>query len=210
MMDATDHDSSAWSAANRALWTAMALVCLLYGLYALSAGLDLAETGKVRSLPVAFAIHALAGGVVLIAGAAQFNPALRRRLLPAHRWLGRTYVTGALVASVAAVANAAYFDVSGAAQLSFAVLGAAWFATTAIGWRAIRARDVARHRAWMVRSFSLSLFFVSFSIWVPLIAGSETGGAYAAAVTLSWALNLIAAEAWIRRRGRGSRQGART
>src|SRR5690606_20216949 len=50
----------------------------------------------------------------------------------------------------------------------------------------------------MMRSFSLSLIFVSFSIWEPLIAGSRTDGAYGAAVTLSWALNLMVAEIWIR------------
>jgi uncharacterized membrane protein len=199
-MAASHIETRTWSAGNWTLWMIVALVCLFYGLFALSAGLGLAETDKVRSLPVAFAIHALAGGVVLIAGIFQFNPALRRRLLSAHRWLGRAYVIGALVASVTAVANAAFFDVSQAAQMSFAALGAAWFAMTAIGWSKIRARDVASHREWMMRSFSLSLFFVSFSIWVPLIAGSRTDGAYGAAVTLSWALNLMVAEIWIRHR----------
>lgn len=186
-----------WTLGKRALWGLFALICLLYGLFALSAGLGLDETGKVRSLQVAFAVHALAGGVVLIAGIAQLNSALRRRMMAAHRWVGRIYVICALVASIAAVANAAFFDVSRAAQLSFATLGATWFATTAIGWRMIRARDVARHREWMLRSFSLSLFFVTFSIWVPLLAGSGTGGGYAMAVTLSWVLNLMVAEIWI-------------
>ena len=209
-MAGSDRETRIWSAGGRTLWRLLAPVCLLYGLFALGAGMGLAETDKVRSVPIAFAVHALAGGVALIAGIAQFNPAMRRRLVPAHRWTGRIYVIGTLLASVAAVANAAFFDVGLAAQLSFAALGATWFATTAIGWRMIKARDMARHRDWMTRSFSLALFFVSFSIWVPLIAGSGTNGAYAVAVTLSWVLNLIAAEAWIRWRGGGSDQEARS
>jgi hypothetical protein len=52
----------------------------------------------------------------------------------------------------------------------------------------------------MIRSFSLSLFFVSFSFWVPGLTGTSLPEAisYPLAVFLSWSLNLLVAEAWIR------------
>jgi uncharacterized membrane protein YozB (DUF420 family) len=59
---------------------------------------------------------------------------------------------------------------------------------------------IEQHREWMLRSFSLSLFFVSFSLWVPFFAqfGGVLDPAYFVAVTLSWGLNLSVAEIWIR------------
>jgi hypothetical protein len=47
----------------------------------------------------------------------------------------------------------------------------------------------------------LSLFFVTFSLWVPEAAsvGMRQEAGYAIGIWLSWGLNLLVAEAWIRR-----------
>ena len=84
--------------------------------FAIAASFGLVETDKSRVLPLLFQIHALAGSVALIAGIIQFNPAIRVRSIQTHRWGGRVYVSSACLASIAAVANAMFFDVSLAAR----------------------------------------------------------------------------------------------
>ena len=58
----------------------------------------------------------------------------------------------------------------------------------------------------MIRSFALSLFFITFSLWVPGLASTSLPHAigYPLAIFLSWSLNLIVAEIWIRRTRRNT------
>jgi hypothetical protein len=52
----------------------------------------------------------------------------------------------------------------------------------------------------MYRSFALSFFFVTFSFWVDGLASLlPEDTAYPLAVFVSWSLNLLIAEIWIRR-----------
>lgn len=182
------------------VWGFLATVCAAYGLFALAAGIGLIEANKVRTLPIAFQIHAIAGGIVLITGITQFNAMLRARLPWIHRISGRIYVASTLAAGAAAIVNAAFFDVGLAAKVSFFLLGLLWIGTTSIAYQEARKRRFLLHREWMLRSFALSLFFISFSLWVPAFAGnsSQHDTAYLVAVSLSWMLNLVAAEIWIR------------
>ncbi|WP_171052558.1 DUF2306 domain-containing protein [Ruegeria sediminis] len=191
--------STRWRGKTWAAWGTLAITCVAYGVFALAAGFGLAESEKTRALPLPFQIHALAGGIALITGIAQFNPAIRNRFVRAHRWSGRTYVLAACLASIAAVLNAAFFDVSLAARMSFVLLGCCWLLSTLLAYWMIRKPNVSLHREWMLRSFSLALFFVTFSFWVPVLAGNGQGKdtAYFLAVTMSWGLNLLVAEVWI-------------
>ncbi|WP_248408858.1 DUF2306 domain-containing protein [Aliiroseovarius sp. S2029] len=191
-----------WRAAARALWAVFAVTCVLYGGFAIAAGSGFVETGKSRALPLFFQLHALAGGIALITGIIQFNTQIRIRFQQAHRWIGRAYVSSAYLASIAAVINAMFFDVSLAARLSFLLLGFCWFTTTLVAYLTIINGNIALHREWVLRSFSLAFFFITFSVWVPVLAGTgnESSAAYFAAVTLSWVSNLLCAEVWIRRR----------
>lgn len=195
-----------WSGKTWGAWGILAATCVAYGIFAIAAGIGLAETDKMRALPLPFQIHALAGGIALIAGIMQFNPAIRTRSMCTHRWAGRIYVSSACLASIAAVLNAAFFDVSWAARLSFFLLGFCWLMSTLLAYSMIRKRNISLHREWMLRSFFLAFFFVTFSFWVPILAGNTEGNgmAYFFAVTLSWVPNLLFAEVWIRRtRARG-------
>jgi len=187
------------------LWWLMFLVCAFYGAYALYLGVDqaLALLGLVesppRSVPLTFVVHASAGGAALISGSLQLNSRVRQRWPVVHRTIGRVYVGAAWLASAAALWVAIALDASVAAKLGFASVAVLWWATTTIGLLRIRQRNVTAHRAWMVRSFALALFFITFSTWVPGVASASVryDVEYALGIWLSWMLNLLIAEIWM-------------
>jgi uncharacterized membrane protein len=162
--------------------------------------LDMAVDAPHRAAPVAFVVHAWAGGVALLSGILQLNRRLLNKRRAIHRALGRVYVWAIWLSSATGLWSAAFFDVNLAAKFVFGALSVLWFGTTTIAFRHIRNRRIAEHREWMIRSFSLSLFSVTFSLWVPGLASTSLPAVvgYPLAVFLSWSLNLLIAELWIR------------
>lgn len=186
------------------------LVCAVYGVFALSIAIGyvlalvgIGDEGPGRSAPPLFVLHALSGGVALIAGSMQLR--LAGRLLGSrphtHRRIGWIYLWGAWITSLSSLGVAALFDVSVAARIVFAAGSLLWFGTTTVAFVRIRRGRVLAHREWMIRSFSLASFFVTGSLWMPIFAGTSLSAAigYPLAVFLSWSLNLVAAELWVRR-----------
>jgi uncharacterized membrane protein len=159
--------------------------------------------GSGRAAPPLFVLHALAGAVALFAGSVQLRLATRllrgRRHL--HRRIGQTYLWAAWVTSLSSLGVAAFFDVSLAAKAMFAMTSLLWFATTTLAFLRIRQGNVRQHREWMIRSFALAFFFVTGSLWPPILAATTLPQAigYPLALFLSWSLNLAAAQWWIRR-----------
>ena len=198
------------SAAGSALaWTAV-LLCAVYSLFALTMAtttvlqwLNPGDQGSDRAATPLFVLHATSGAVALLAGSLQLRLATRvlesRRSI--HRRLGRTYLWAAWTTSLSSLGVAAFFDVSLAAKTAFAGVSLLWFATTTVAFLRIRHGKVRQHREWMIRSFSLALFFVTGSLWPPILAATPLPQAigYPLALFLSWSLNLLAAEWWIRR-----------
>lgn len=181
------------------LWWGLFAICVFYAAFALAVGFGLAEAEKQRAHSASFTPHALAGAAVLITGPLQFNQFLRQYFTWLHRTCGLVYIAAVWVSSIASLFSAAFFDVSIFAKASFILLASLWFAITTKAYWLIRKRQFAQHRAWMIRSFALSLFFVTFSFWVPGLAVTSLPAdiSYGLAVTLSWALNLLIAEIWI-------------
>lgn len=197
---------------NQIGWWILFLISAFYGRYALYMGvleilhqLGLLDDVKVRAAPWIFIVHALAGSVGLISGALQFNRIILNKQKSMHRLIGKIYLYAIWITSVAALWSAIFFDVNIPAKFAFGILAILWFSTTTIAYLRIRRRRIREHREWMIRSYSLSLFFVTFSFWVPGLTESSLlyDVAYPLAVFLSWALNLCIAELWIR----GSRNG---
>lgn len=189
-------------------WSGLLVICVTFGGFALWMGgvgiLSLAgvvDGAKERAVPVVFVVHAMAGGVALIAGPLQFNQRLREASRRMHRIIGRLYVGAVWTASIGGLWSALFFAVDIPAQVVFGVVAILWFtATTFAFWHICQAR-VALHRNWMIRSFAFSLFFVTFQPWV---TGLESTGlahsvAYPLGIFLSWSVNLIVAEVRIRR-----------
>ena len=190
-------------------WWTLFLICVLFSGFALfMAGTEIASwfvpevESKLRALPRLFAIHAISGAVVLLVGPLQFRPIVRRRWPAAHRIAGRTYVIGIWISSMTAAILIPAFDVSMTAKLVFGLLSVLWFFTTTIGLRRAVSGNLSSHRRWMMRSFALSLFFVTGSIWMEISRSLPWPPrmTYPIAIFLGWAINLAVVELWIQRR----------
>lgn len=188
-------------------WWALLFVCVFYALYAFYMGalellslMGMVTDAPERAVPVAFVIHAFSGGIALLIGPLQFRRQLLGKRPRLHRILGRIYVAAIWLASIDALISALFFDVTVMAKIGFIILAVLWFGSTTIGLQRIRRRQVAVHREWMIRSFALSFFFVTFSLWVPGLTSTTLPEtiSYPLAVFLSWSLNLLVAEIWIR------------
>jgi uncharacterized membrane protein len=146
--------------------------------------------------------HAFAAAVALALGPFQFLARLRTRQPALHRWLGRLYLgVGVLVGGISGLYMAYHAFGGPAARLGFGCLALAWLYTGARAYSAIRARDIAAHRRWMVRNFALAFAAVTLRLWVPasFAAGLEFAVAYAAIAWLCWVPNIAVAELWLNR-----------
>ncbi|MDP9796415.1 putative membrane protein [Catenuloplanes nepalensis] len=163
---------------------------------------------------IVFYIHIVSAGLALVVGPFQFVKAIRRRFPVAHRWIGRTYVASIAFAAPSGLVMAFYSSAAFVGLFGFGTLAVLWGWTTWRGYRAIRARDIASHQAWMIRSFALTFAAPTLRLWFGLLIGVQllmgraseisvdeiTGLAYAAVPFLCWMPNIVVAELMIRRR----------
>lgn len=191
---------------KRALWVVMTALGTVIAAYAAAVMLLPAfgpsfVAARRTTMPLAVSAH-LAGGLVALAvGAWQLNAWLRDRVIALHRWMGRTYVAGVLVGGLGALRMAVVSEEGWVTHVGFGLLAVVWLFTTGRGYLAIRSRDEARHRRWMLRSYSLTFAAVTLRIYLPLglAAGISYATAYRAVSWLCWVPNLLFAEWWIRR-----------
>jgi hypothetical protein len=83
-----------------------------------------------------------------------------------------------------------------AGPLGFGVLAVLLLGTSAAAYVCIRRRQVARHRAWMTRSYALIFTGVTFRLWIgglPAL-GLSFEDAYASGAWTAWMINLLVAE----------------
>lgn len=212
--------------ATRIGWTWILLTSLAIAAFAVvpyltaplaesSGGLADWYEGRPWPVLVAFFTHVIGGGIALVLGPLQFWRGLRTRHPLAHRWVGRTYLVAVAAAALAGIALAPVNQAGLVGLFGFGALGVLWLVTGWRGYRAIRARDVASHRAWMMRNFALTYSAVMLRIWLPLLifaqvpfagpagfdADAAFANAYAVVPFLAWLPNLVVAEWLIRRRG---------
>ena len=144
----------------------------------------------------AIALHVFSAVFALAVGPFQFSAALRARRPKLHRVMGRLYLgAGVLVGGASGLYLAAGAFGGPVARLGFASLALAWLYTGWKAYAAIRAGNVAAHRAWMVRNFALTLAAVTLRIYLPasMLAGLAFEPAYAAIAWLCWVPNLVVA-----------------
>ena len=148
--------------------------------------------------------HALFGSLALGLGALQFNRWLLVRHRPTHRALGTVYVISALVVGLAGLYMSFYSFGGVVTHIGFAALALLLLWTTVRAYVAARAREIAVHRRWMLRSYALIFAAVTLRMELPLLvmAFGDFTPAYRVVAWLSWVPNILWAE-WYTRRTAG-------
>ncbi|MGH6957635.1 MAG: DUF2306 domain-containing protein [Caulobacteraceae bacterium] len=145
-------------------------------------------------------VHVVASATALILGALQLHPRLRARWPAWHRRAGALYVIAVVAGGAAGLVLAAGTSAGPIAAAGFALLALLWVPITVHAWRLARARDFARHRPWMIRSYALTFAAVTLRLYLAIAAVAHldfmTG--YRAISFLCWVPNLVVAEFAIR------------
>lgn len=156
--------------------------------------------------PVATLLHLVSANVFCVLGAFQFASQFRRRWPAWHRDAGRVLTACGLVAGLSGLWMTLFFPrVEGDGELLYffrLVFGVAMVVCMAMGFAAIRARDVAAHRAWMTRGYAIGIGAgTQVVVHIPwlLLGGSPGELARALLLGAGWAINLAIAEWLIRR-----------
>jgi uncharacterized membrane protein len=109
--------------------------------------------------------HVVGGVLAALIGPLQFWPKMRRDYLPFHRIAGRVYVVAVLVGSIASLGMSTRVDPSDSAYGAGLVgLAVAWLSTTTMAFAAIRRKNLAQHKQWMIRSYVVTFAFVTFRL----------------------------------------------
>jgi uncharacterized membrane protein len=155
--------------------------------------------------PIPVVVHIVSAIVFALVGAFQFVPRLRRRGRSWHRRAGRVVVVAGLGVALSALWLNQFFPRAHATRsivypfrLAF---GVALVITLVLGFRAIRRRDITRHRVWMIRTFAIALVGGTqvFTLWFGGAIFGTGDLAQALMIVGAWAINLAVAE-WVLRR----------
>ncbi len=141
--------------------------------------------------------HGIGGAVALTLGAFQFSTTLRHRYIRVHRFCGKAYILSVFILAPVAVWMA--FLLSPWFLLVFTILQAATLLLfTGAAYACIRRRDIAAHREWMVRSYSILLIFLEGRILMAIPGLARRG--LDAVVVVNWGcmvLSLVAVECFL-------------
>lgn len=153
-------------------------------------------------------LHVVGSATALLFGALQLLPRVRRRWPWVHRWIGRLYASGCLLGGTGGLVMAFGSTAGPWATLGFGGLAIAWLGTTVMAWRTAIARNFIAHRAWAIRSWSLTFAAVTFRLCLPIfpLIGLPFVEGYRAASIYAWLINLGVAE-WVVRRSRRDAPG---
>ncbi|MCX2952249.1 DUF2306 domain-containing protein [Lentzea sp. NEAU-D7] len=165
------------------------------------------DNARFFASPVPVVLHAVTVSVYSVLGAFQFAPGFRRRRRGWHRMAGRLLVLCGLLGALSGLWMTVFYpkpdDVGALLTGIRLVVGTAWTVSLVLGFTAIRRRDVAGHRAWMIRGFAIGLGAgtqaVVLTAWLVAV-GEPDRLSNALLMLAAWLINLAVAEWIIRRR----------
>jgi uncharacterized membrane protein len=186
------------------IMTALGLVVAAYALGALVLPIVRSPVivARLHAVPLLVILHLTGGALAISLGALQLNSRIRRNYLAVHRWIGRCYVIAVLVGGGAGLSLATMADGGLPSSIGFGMLGILWIGSTVTAYLCARRRRIDLHRAWMLRSFSLTFAAVTLRLWLPLsqVVGLPFLPSYQAIAWLCWVPNLIVVEWFVLRR----------
>jgi hypothetical protein len=165
------------------------------------------DNARFFASPVPVVLHIFTVSVYCVLGALQFAPGFRRRRIGWHRAAGRLLVVCGLGAALSGLWMTLFYprpDDVGELVTGFRlVFGAAMVLSIVLGFAAIRRRDFARHRAWMIRGYAIAqgagTQVLTHVPWI-LAVGPVDKLSKGLLMLAAWVINLAVAEWIIRRR----------
>jgi uncharacterized membrane protein len=154
----------------------------------------------------AFYIHVFSAIVALMAGFTQFSTRFLREHRAGHRFIGRVYAYDILVINfptgmvLALCANGLL-----PGRSAFVLLDCLWFSFTLIAVMAVRRGQIARHRAFMIRSYALTFSAITLRTWKVVLSHTfhfEPVHLYMIEAWMGFVPNLLLVEWWLRHRVR--------
>ncbi len=146
-----------------------------------------------------FYTHVFTSIFVLAAGLTQFNTYLQRNYKKVHRFIGYMYVLIVVfVTGPAAIVMGWYANGGLPARTSFTLLAFLWVVFTFCAWYFAVTKKFKQHRAFMIRSYALTLSAIALRIYTYSFAyfhiDAKPVEIYITTAWLSWVPNLIIAE----------------
>jgi uncharacterized membrane protein len=160
---------------------------------------------RIDASPAPVAVHLVAAATYALVGAFQFSTRLRRRHPSWHRKAGRMLLGAGLVVAVSGMwITLLHPGAPGGAWLWTVrlVVGTAMGASIVLGYTAIHRRDIAAHRAWMIRAYALGLG-AGTQVFTETLGEATLGTgdmSKALSLTAGWLINAVVAEWAIRHR----------
>jgi hypothetical protein len=139
-------------------------------------------------------LHIGGGTLALFTGPFQLWSGLRARHLRLHRLTGRVYVFGVAVGGAAGYYLSFHTQPPDFAVALF-MLATAWWLTVGMAFIAIRHRQIAAHKEWMIRGYVVTFAFVLFRYLVMQPVMRPLGASKAGTVGwLCWVVPLLVTE----------------
>ena len=140
----------------------------------------------------------LAGGALTISlGLVQFLTQWPRAYPRLHRWTGRLYIAGMLIACVGAMGLVATSFAPFEIRSAFVITTFVWLTTAWFALGAIYRGQVSSHRRWMIRNYLVTLSPITFRLFLQMaiaIKFAPSSEMIAILLTLSWLLPLLICE----------------
>lgn len=163
------------------------------------------DSQRLTAAPVWHFLHVLGGATFGILGPLQFGRVLMRRYGRLHRALGRVFVAAGAMISLSSLGLLWRFpDTYSVAMSSGRLLfGIALGVALGLAMLAIRKRDIARHRNWMIRAYAIGMGATAVTmVFFPIYAITgepPTGLAADIAFLGAWTACVVVAEIVVRR-----------
>jgi uncharacterized membrane protein len=187
-----------------AFLTAIPVLNSLTEVFQIPTGTYPEDSAHLAVAPVSWFLHVLAGFAFGVTGPTQFVRALRHRYGRLHRVLGRIFVLSGAVIGVSGLSILAQVTSMRTPMVGIArgFFGVVLLVALAMAIAAIRKRDIARHRAWMIRAYAIGMGLGTVAlVYIPLylVTGQPPIGLLSDVLfVISWTLNIVVAEMVIR------------
>lgn len=158
---------------------------------------------KFTTHPLITLLHVMPAALFMVLAPLQLSERLRRRNIALHRWFGRLLVLLAIPVGLSGLWFGLLVPFAGAVEaLAILIFGTWFFYALGRGFLAVRRRDVAGHREWMLRMLAIALGVGAVrivGILLALLTREGPAAWFGASVWIGFASAATVAELWIRR-----------